>query len=193
MYWDDEVEEKICTQIVKPSHFRCFTTLTFCVNFVNFPPFLLIQSPVQRNPRVPGLGHVIGSRLRAAHACTKPLSRWREGRVRASVTHEEMIPRFAAFSKQRLCSLHIWPRLLLTEKTRYAGKPHRSRQTCHPDRWRLINTHIFEMIAANRNRKIWSEDCYDLHDFSSDLEISTMGRNISNIDQQICHLNNSLQ
>ena len=58
------------------------------------------------------------------------LSRWRKGQSRESVTHERMMERFAALSKQPLGSwTHLAGLLLLFLYTKLTIQPHPSRQT----------------------------------------------------------------
>ena len=66
-----------------------------------------------------------GSRL----AGTGTWDRWRKGQSRESVTHEEMMERFAALSKQLLSFGHIWTGRFCCFATRNFQQPELSRQT----------------------------------------------------------------
>ena len=57
------------------------------------------------------------------------LGRWRKGQSRESVTHEEMMERFAALSKQLLSFGHIWTGRFCCFATRNFQQPELSRQT----------------------------------------------------------------
>ena len=63
------------------------------------------------------------------HVCGLWLSRWRKGQSRESVTHEEMMERFAALSKQLLSFGHIWTGRFCCFATRNFQQPELSRQT----------------------------------------------------------------